>query len=230
MKFLRRCWPLLFVGAIFLGLALLSPLESQYDPANPYAYEESANQISNWDWTLTAAIAAAIFTGVLAIIAMVQVYDTRKSSERQLRAYLMVEKARIEDVEVGKTPRAVVTLKNFGQTPAYEVQQWANIGYDFFPPKNTFPMEDTDAPCPATQMGPGGTFIARPKINNSPPLNETVIAALKEGTFAIYVIGKVKYRDTFGNPQSTEYVMFAGGPIGIGDEALSPYINGMKST
>ena len=88
------------------------------------------NNATNWaEWLI------AICTGILAFVTARLVYYTKKlwastgdlvagakdTAERQLRAYVAIETVSINEVFAGGTPYAEVRIKNFGQTPAYEL-------------------------------------------------------------------------------------------------------------
>src|SRR5579872_2715896 len=87
------------------------------------------------DWTLSDKIAAiASVAGLLQFTVLIFTYFImRGTAIRQLRAYCLVARAEILDVEVGKTPRARITIKNFGQTPAKNFSIISVMGYDTFP-------------------------------------------------------------------------------------------------
>lgn len=183
-------------------------------------------EANNGAITATATVFLTLITGTLAWLAREQA----KTTKAQLRPYVMIKSARVDGLEIGKQPKATITLKNFGATPALEMTQWSNMGGDAFPPTHNFPMEerkeDTKAVSP---LAPGGEFIATPFNPKFPPFSEEYMAALRKGEAAIYVIGRIKYRDSFGGDHVTEYVLFAGGPIGV-DGALSPYKTGNRIT
>jgi hypothetical protein len=140
-----------------------------------------------------------------------------------MRAYVAVAEARLENIGDGQTPIAVVTIKNFGRTPAYQLVQWARVGADVFPLKNEPPKVNEDKTSPTRALAPQGTVILRPKYKA--PLTAASMAALEAGTHAIYVEGKIEYRDAFNRKRRTNYLLFAGGKIGFTGE-LSAYVTG----
>lgn len=140
---------------------------------------------------------------------------TERAAERQLRAYVMVESANIKKLKIGEIPEVSVTIKNFGQTPAYNVKVWGLPGFQDFPLKGNLPTERPDET---------DNFVAAPLAPTVPhtiPLifkrrmNEETIHALKAGSHAIFVVGQVRYIDAFKVERETDFCLFIGGPIGI---------------
>jgi hypothetical protein len=79
------------------------------------------------EWLAVNSTYVLIFiTCALAIIAMAQVELSRRSSQRQLRAYVVPDRGEISAGEMGE-PRARITLRNCGQTTAQGVLSWARI-------------------------------------------------------------------------------------------------------
>src|ERR1700681_2751924 len=83
---------------------------------------------------LTIILLVFVASGLL-VIAYVGISTKRA----ELRAYVAVAEAHLENIGDGQTPIAVLTIKNFGQTPAYQMTQWARVGADAFPLKNEPP-------------------------------------------------------------------------------------------
>lgn len=137
------------------------------------------------------------------------------TAERQLRAYVLVGAAQVENIGVGLEPKTKVTIQNFGQTPAYELRQWSNMGFDLFPPTIDPPMEDRADPMATHPLGPGAKLYAFPILKRR--MRQCEIDGLIKGEVALYIIGKITYKDAFGQERVTEYRLFCGGPIGIED-------------
>src|SRR2546430_15101291 len=76
-----------------------------------------------------ATVLLTFVTGGLVWVGYIQLRTTRA----QLRAYAFVESAHIEGVAIGQPSRAYVTIKNFGQTSAFRLRQWARMGFQSFP-------------------------------------------------------------------------------------------------
>jgi len=166
-----------------------------------------------------------VVTGTLWLATEKLVKGAEDTAERQLRAYVLIDEARIENALIGKMPTAKITLKNFGQTPAYDTIQWATMGIDHYPPTLTFPVHDGQDRARAN-LGPGGKFLLYPELGAI--LTAEQFDALNRKEAALYVIGWVKYRDAFKIPRTTEFVLFSGGPIGM-HGTMTPYDKGNDS-
>jgi hypothetical protein len=172
------------------------------------------------------ALAIVLLTFVasgLLIIAYLGITTARAG----MRAYVAVAEAHLENIGDGQIPIAVLTIRNFGRTPAYQLTQWARVGADVFPLKNEPPKAKKDKTLPTRVLAPQGDVVLRPKYKTS--LSADGIAALEAGTHAIYVRGKIEYRDAFNRKRRTNYLLFAGGKIGFTGE-LSAYVTGNDAT
>ena len=147
---------------------------------------------------------------------------------RQLRAYVLIDTVKIDNVAEGGIPVARVTIKNFGQTPAYNLTNWAIMGLDTFPPSLEEPPPQTSKEMGQTNIGPGATLLVDSKLTRALTQNE--IKGLSGGQLAIFGIGQIRYDDGFNNERVTDYKFFCGGPIGISTRAMAPYSSGNQAT
>jgi hypothetical protein len=146
-----------------------------------------------------------IFTGAVALFNLLLVGATvllyragekqlnhlSETAERQLRAYVLVDTSDIR-LRDGHTLEAFIFLKNFGQTPAYDVKSWVDMrvaGPQRLPFDQNLPFGFQ------TMIGPGGNFIIGP---DQISISAEVPDQIKTGTKVIFVWGEVSYRDTFG--------------------------------
>jgi hypothetical protein len=142
----------------------------------------------------------------------------RDNAERQLRAYVFVDSAQVVNViEGGGSPESHVVIKNFGQTPAYDVVNISGIAMDEYPSPPTLNLtmtdEDFGAEKPAMAMGPSDTsFSVIP--SKRPPVPPEIRSAVINGTWVVYVYGEIRYKDVFGRKQWTKYRLMMGGPAG----------------
>jgi hypothetical protein len=138
--------------------------------------------------------------------------DTLKTmqdtAERQLRAYVGVSDASIHKVETG-APEAIVHIKNFGQTPAYDVRAWIHMWIAEHPLSEVLPDAPEDLPKGTAVIHPG-THVAffMPK---EPPVKAEFIPLLGTAAGTIYVYGIIKYRDVFKRERTTKYRLIYGG-------------------
>jgi hypothetical protein len=179
----------------------------------PFLLIQVGKTLNNYGIAITAiaTILLTFVTGGLVWVGYVQLRTTRA----QLRAYAFVESAHIEGVAIGQTPRANVTIKNFGQTPAFRLRQWARMGFQSFPLVGPIPKTAEDTITAERPLAPGGVFHVRLGRRE---IDSETITALQNGTHAIFIAGEIFYRDIFNRRHQTNYCLFAGGPIGISGE------------
>jgi hypothetical protein len=124
-------------------------------------------------------------------------------------------------VDGGGVPEARIFIKNFGQTPAYDVMGMQGFAISTFPPPKdlNLTVKDSDFSEAKTKtvMGPGQSelVIASPKPKLNRAFTEEERNELGKGLITIYVYGKIRYRDTFGSMQWTSYRFMVGGPVRV---------------
>lgn len=206
------------------------------------------NELSRWADPIT------IFTALLVLVGAGQVWFLRntdkattkaaeaaqKSAEvaaasadavvSQLRAYVGIKSCDLDAVGVGQgATRATVTLKNTGQTPAFNLTQWAAMGVDFFPLQNGLPqIAAGQQPGPVQPLGPGAEILVKPIF--AQPLQAHHVAALNAGTMAIYVIGEVTYTDAFKKDRVLKYCLFSNSLVNIAEGHMAAYELGNDAT
>lgn len=151
----------------------------------------------------------AIFTWRLWNATSNLVRNAEITSEKQLRAYLLVKRAYAKRKAEGVF-MATVELQNFGQTPAYDVSEWISIrGFDKGEDALIFPKPPPEFQKSKGITAPGNfTIFHIPLFDKMSPAKET---ALHSGDAAIYVWGEVSYRDAFDRMRITKYRMFLSG-------------------
>lgn len=134
---------------------------------------------------------------------------SKESSERQLRAYVFIEKADLTLQD--RTVSVVLYGKNSGQTPAYKLTSALILtigpaGEVFTPPANP----NVDGPPLPAVVGPGGTFEPRHRMELVPEN----VPHFQSGRAVIYAWGQIDYRDAF---DQSRYVKFRLESVKIGD-------------
>lgn len=185
---------------VLLVLAVCALFEPSHGPANYAAqaspYDEAANH-HLWEViSAVGAVGACIFTGALAVFAFFQVRDSRRSSERQLRAYVCVVSAAREGPH-GKVMTFAIGIKNTGQTPAYNVRlksgiSFSDLGHEIAPVLH----EQV-----STILGPGEGITHRTD-NKEDPLLEAHVP-LFVGPAKFFVGFEISYIDAFGRTRHT---------------------------
>lgn len=116
--------------------ALTQSILAKPQPRNPeereqrdLAAQETSAVLAYWMfWAMI--IQTALAGG--ALIALVKdLRQNRRSAEAQLRAYVLIESIIISNVELGKTPRVMLTFRNSGATVAEDVKM--DLWFDLFP-------------------------------------------------------------------------------------------------
>jgi hypothetical protein len=148
----------------------------------------------------------AAFTVILAFSTIFLWVATRslvKGAERtarfQLRAYIGIDQITISNVSAGEKPLVHVRIKNYGQTPAYDVRHFlesivAEKGNETF-------VLDRVRPRGAVILDPTNMFGVRSTMDN--PLTAADHAAVMDDTKRIFFFGEVHYRDAFKHDRVT---------------------------
>lgn len=176
----------------------------------------------------------AVFTILLAIATIRLWVSTNRlwegaerSSERQLRAYVLIEGADIYDAsKIGLhsiQPETTIlhqwtgyvacdlAIKNSGQTPAKKVRHWAKLAistaadeHELLPPL----IQDEQQ---SSVIAPGGT-VSKSLIMLPFPLVEPVLSEVISGAKGIYLVGKIVYLDIFEVERTSIYRLRYAGP------------------
>jgi hypothetical protein len=171
-----------------------------------------------------------IFTGLLVSVGSRQERTTRQ----QMRAFVYLNGGAIynvasplaplaiyrptgaEIVSPAEGPLAQLVIKNTGSTPAYQVVHWGGMHVAGYPLTTSLPVEQNTQKPASSAIPPGGVNTKSVRIMN--PLTAEEIAGLRNGTSAIWIYGKITYRDAFRRKRTSEYRLFhnnTSGAIGV---------------
>jgi hypothetical protein len=163
------------------------------------------------DWWMIGLTLALVGVGVLQLVSFIiqarRLGDTvnvmKDTAQRQLRAYVSIFDARIAFDTDGRTFRPTIVLQNAGQTPAYDVASWTDgDAFDASKPPSFSQPIPADQRTLRTVVGPGMKFtLNSQKVTEIPGIEGHV----RDGTTAIYVWGRVDYRDAFGRTWPLEF-------------------------
>jgi hypothetical protein len=121
-------------------------------------------------------------------------------AQKELRAYVSVDRAEITGVSVFSAPVATMGGIAMGVT------------FDTLTPPVGSPRMSTSSLPPATPTQ---------QSHEAPALAAPQIAALNAGTMTLWVYGEIHYRDAFGSEHFTKYRFQIGGGVGIRDNRLA---------
>jgi hypothetical protein len=198
------------------------------------------------EWLMFAATVAL----VLATWGLVRGAD--RTAERQLRAYILVEQAHVvsaltdgrtkvrEDdmgrggesmpIQSGYQPKATFTFKNFGRTPAHDVEMFSNVAIVPWPIREE-DLPELDLETGSREIiGPGGARRKIELFEQPRAITPQEWAGLTSGTQALVFFGEVRYVDAFNKNRITRYRYFCGGEMGVRGLELSAHFEGNSYT
>lgn len=139
------------------------------------------------------------FTGLLWWSTWGLVSDAKKSSERQLRAYVHVKRCDITKVDYAGFPTAAVTIQNYGTTPAHKLNWTIRIEYAKVADESSLVLSKPTKQ--NTSLAPSGIMYRMRTWDDN--IGEEVLSEIGSGMGAIYVYGTIRYRDVFEHDRET---------------------------
>lgn len=150
----------------------------------------------------------ATFTGLLFFATLLLWWSTKNlvneakdTSKRQLRAYVVIDKCKIDRLDgIPNTLLVHITMKNCGQTPAHDVSCDIDILMDemdkiiSYTSKGT-PIEQRES---IHIVGTQSTFEIKKRLTLT---KEGDFAKFNEGKFKIQIVTRIDYKDIFGDDQ-----------------------------
>ena len=181
--------------------------------------QKEIDEASDRWWTKAIGISAAVIGLLQFFVYLYQGYWLRRTVRtmddtalRQLRAYVWCTATQLHDLEIGKLPRAVMEIRNAGQTPAYDMQVYGGIVLLPYPlPDDTaFPILTAHK---STKMvlHPGGGnphySIAEFSSGGIKTMDTKHLDAVRKGEdIRIYLAGLISYRDAFSKARETRFL------------------------
>lgn len=135
----------------------------------------------------------------------------KDTAERQLRAYVHIEHTGWAPPTGRPGQSVLLTIKNYGTTPAYHVEMFVNIKV-IIESGRQFP--DAARQRGTSIMAPGQIERVVEKI--SPDISAEVRKDIEEFRAALYVWGTILYRDAFSAARTTKFRFRS-----IGDDIVS---------
>src|SRR5262249_47981450 len=119
-------------------------------------------------FTLCATIAAAVFARRAALAAHKTVQVMEVTATRQLRAYINYDGGNVIQFEGTQPPLVQVVIRNFGQTPAYNVRTRVDIWLTATPLTVPFRAIGADIQ-PRGVLGPQAHFVLGRSLHDPMP-------------------------------------------------------------
>jgi hypothetical protein len=158
-------------------------------------------------WLMIFTGAVALFTLLLVVATALlyqagerQLHLSRETAQRQLRAYVHVKGAEVQNIGDPSKRRVIIIIENSGQTPAYEVRFRAGEHVREWPLKTEFGDFPDDLRTAIGPLGSNGTYIMPVPVSSLSAWEEEQLQGGKAG---IYAWGDINYIDCFGKPQRT---------------------------
>jgi len=213
----------------------INEIKTPTDKLSPKEYEQrnAVNRPRSWgdvfkDPTSVFTGILALFTIFLVIAGAAQLAIARDTEKRQLRAYVFLEAISIGNV-FGDPPRVdsatglpqkgpwiyrpkhgpivEATIKNSGQTPAYDMVCAGNLVLREYPPGiGPFPHEAIRPPTSKSTLPANG--VATQTATMKRPLKKEEFEGLVSGKYAIYYCGTIFYKDVFKENRRTRFRHF----------------------
>lgn len=157
-------------------------------------------------WTTTHGLFWATAVGVILVAAnlwvtTVLLWNSKVSTERQLRAYVFVDSVLLNNSdEKPGALQVIVHYTNGGLTPASKTTGWARTATGPYPPSIEF-SSGRFAELSGT-LGPGsGMFISKPVPGSTDEIDAAKLA--------IYAFGEVRYQDIFHRWHTARFRTFS---------------------
>lgn len=194
--------------------------------------QHEATNYAEWLVAIATAVLAGVTVGLVYYTkrlwgsTKVLAGDAKQSSEQQLRAYVFAGHDNPISLHKEIFPSVQIDIKNFGQTPANEVICRASIGV--YPYPLTAKLVPDDAPSPSSSpLAPSQTIKQFPTLES--PLTNAHLDAILAKRAAIYVWGKITYKDIFSITRHTTFCLYCTGED-IDGGSLAYYPDGNDAT
>ena len=193
-------------------------------PSYPYpnqSYQQTAEQ--NFLGFTPGESLLVIVTFLVAVATWDLVRGAQDTAKRQLRAYLSVNPKNINSLTPAANASVILSIRNTGQTPAYEVRHTDIVQICPYPLPANYPFPQLPP------FGPSRTIVHPDRefdgsVRSVAPFNQAQINAIVTPTNTrLYVFGRSEYEDAFKLPH---YVQFCYSIAGISFAAATVLPNG----
>lgn len=158
----------------------------------------------------------AFGTLLLALFTYMLVSDAKDTSRRQLRAYVFVESGIMFDSSSVAPfdparklfPVANFSIRNSGQTPAFQQVSWGQLEVIRPEHENTLTVPTELQKISPMALGANSAHPVILKLNPDRALTPQEIVDVQTGVKAIFAYGRLEYLDSFGALRWTNYRSF----------------------
>jgi len=219
------------------ALPVVVKVQGAETPANRAA--DHAEDVSRHDtdqgWAVKLGVASILAALIQAAVLIWQIFylgrtldHERKSSERQLRAYVFVDDTEFSWSRSGKEWGAQFSYRNAGSTPAYDVVVKSGLAlHRVSDPEPAWKIDNT---FPIGLIGPNGDkFWDEAFFDEVVPGYHSLRGMLKGGTHEVFLYGRIDYVDEFDQPRWTEFRYSVGGELGYEDFEMSACREGNRT-
>nr|WP_294523724.1 hypothetical protein [uncultured Rhodopila sp.] len=147
----------------------------------------------------------ATLVGLLQFAALVATYWVmRRAARQQLRAYISGLPDFVSSFDETHRPRASYTLRNVGQTPAFELVHRSGIAAFPYPLPLSFKLPPITNPMTAPIV-----LFSNIPLNGytekGTPFSDIELAGIRSGLMRVYIFGEIRYRDVFHKRRWTTF-------------------------
>ena len=165
--------------------------------------------------SLLVVFTALLFTATLFLYCATRslVTGAEETARRQLRAYISLVKAiQVENTVNPGLAAYATTIRNSGQTPAYEITSWWGIGVQKHPLTGRLGPPPNPTPGSDVILGNGAEQGNKEEVRTQ--FSPREMQDVRSGVAAIYVWGRIEYRDCFNHRHFTNFCLFQTDPVG----------------
>lgn len=185
------------------------------EPAPTTHANQEKHKSPDWDWwwDKIPEIMIALFTLLLFIATRRLVTGAEETARQQLRAYLSVVKSiQVENTVNPELPAYATSIRNSGQTPAYATTSWWGIGIQKHPLTSRLGPPPNPTPDSDVILGNGAEQGFKEEVREQ--FGQQERDDVRTGKAAIYVWGRIEYRDCFNRKHFTNFCLFQTDPAG----------------
>ena len=161
------------------------------------------------DRTTRLAARSAVKSAEVAARTVRSIEDT---ANIQLRAYVGSKGAGFNTAWINPPFSVTVTIRNFGSTPAINFETAIYLQVLPHPFPGEFPPGNFNFRHGRQSLMPGNESIVVCELRIDDPLiSNIVVNAIRQGSMALYIIGRIQYDDVFGMKRFTNMRMLTSG-------------------